>query len=303
MFALTQAMQRFDFLTEQIEMCETQIAAQIDSLTPPDDGPDGDQPPGSPDASRSGSSRSKAFLSTNARRPAKEMATAQALHKMMGVDLTAIPTIGVNTALTIAAEIGPDFWAFPSAQHFSSWLGLAPGTRINGGKPLPGRAPKAVNKLDAAAGLEPGAVDDLGALGAKLLHRLQAGGGALRPALALRRRRRALGGRGANVAGRERLEPLDDIAVVGKAAAEEVGEEGRRRVAGNRDSRAHDAASVVPVRESGGRTPSPGHPAPGQTLPLAGEGRRGGAHRGGARQRGGRESMAERAIDPPGRYE
>ena len=66
---------------------------------------------------------------------------------MMGVDLTAIPTIGVNTALTIAAEIGPDFSAFPSAQHFSSWLGLAPGTRISGGKTLPGRAPKTVNKV------------------------------------------------------------------------------------------------------------------------------------------------------------
>ena len=72
---------------------------------------------------------------------------AEALHRMMGVDLTAIPTIGVNTALTIAAEIGPDFSAFPSAQHFSSWLELAPGTRISGGKTLPGRAPKAVNKV------------------------------------------------------------------------------------------------------------------------------------------------------------
>ena len=72
---------------------------------------------------------------------------AEALHRMMGVDLTAIPTIGVNTALTIASEIGPDFSAFPSAQHFCSWLGLAPGTRISGGKPLPGRAPKVVNKV------------------------------------------------------------------------------------------------------------------------------------------------------------
>ena len=33
----------------------------------------------------------------------------------MGVDLTAIPTIDTRTAPTIAAEIGPDFPAFPSA--------------------------------------------------------------------------------------------------------------------------------------------------------------------------------------------
>ena len=75
---------------------------------------------------------------------------AVALHRMMGVDLTAIPTVGVNTALVIAAEIGPDFSAFPSAQHFSSWLGLAPGTRISGGKSLPGRGPKVVNRVGQA---------------------------------------------------------------------------------------------------------------------------------------------------------
>ena len=147
LFALTQAMQRFDFLTEQIETCERAIAAQIDSLTPPDDGSDGNQPPGTPDSSRSGTGLPKAPRSNHAKRTAKERAMAEALHRMMGVDLTAIPTIGVNTALTIAAEIGPDFSAFPSAQHFSSWLGLAPGTRISGGKTLPGRAPKAVNKV------------------------------------------------------------------------------------------------------------------------------------------------------------
>ena len=75
---------------------------------------------------------------------------SQALHEMMGVDLTAIPTIGVNTALVIASEIGPDFSAFPSVQHFCSWLGVAPGTRISGGKPLPGRVHKVVNPVAQA---------------------------------------------------------------------------------------------------------------------------------------------------------
>ena len=68
----------------------------------------------------------------------------------MGVDLTAIPTIGPGTALVIASEIGPDFSAFPSAQHFCSWLALAPGTRISGGKNLPGKSPKAVNPVGQA---------------------------------------------------------------------------------------------------------------------------------------------------------
>ena len=72
LFALTQAMQRFDFLTEQIETCERAIAAQMDSLTPPDDGPDDDQPPGSPDSSRSRTCLPKASRSNHAKRTAKE---------------------------------------------------------------------------------------------------------------------------------------------------------------------------------------------------------------------------------------
>ena len=79
----------------------------------------------------------------------KEGIQALALRGMMGVDLTAIPTIGPGTALVIASEIGPDFSAFPSA-HFCSWLALAPGTRISGGKNLPGKSPKAVNPVGQA---------------------------------------------------------------------------------------------------------------------------------------------------------
>ena len=36
LFALQQAMQRYDFLDRQIETCEARIAKQIDDLTPPD---------------------------------------------------------------------------------------------------------------------------------------------------------------------------------------------------------------------------------------------------------------------------
>ena len=69
---------------------------------------------------------------------------------MLGVDLTAIPTIGIETALTIASEIGPDRSRFPKAAHFCSWLTLAPGTRISGGKQLRGQRPKRVNRAGRA---------------------------------------------------------------------------------------------------------------------------------------------------------
>ena len=77
----------------------------------------------------------------------QEATLAPALRKMMGVDLTAIPTVGPGTALVIASEIGPDFSAFPSAQHFCSWLALAPETRVSGDRNFPGKSPKAVNPV------------------------------------------------------------------------------------------------------------------------------------------------------------
>jgi|GEM_PF-1868027 len=38
----------------------------------------------------------------------------------MGVDLTAIPTIGLEAVLVIATEVGPDLSAYPDCYHFSS---------------------------------------------------------------------------------------------------------------------------------------------------------------------------------------
>ena len=149
LFALEQAMQRYDFLEQQLEDCEARIAAQIDSLTPPDDSTGGGTVDETPVAAVSPTTASKTSRGTKSV-VSNEKAMSQALHEMMGVDLTAIPTIGVNTALVIASEIGPDFSAFPSVQHFCSWLGVAPGTRISGGKPLPGRAHKVVNPVAQA---------------------------------------------------------------------------------------------------------------------------------------------------------
>ena len=148
LFALEQAMQRYDFLELQIEDCEAQIMAEIEQLTPTDDPSDGCAPDDAPHGSGTGAKTSPNTAGKTL--PAQEKAMAQALREMMGVDLTAIPTIGVTTALVIASEIGPDFSAFPSAQHFCSWLGVAPGTRISGGNPLPGRSHKAVNRVGQA---------------------------------------------------------------------------------------------------------------------------------------------------------
>ena len=69
---------------------------------------------------------------------------------MLGVDLLAIPTIGVETALTVAAEVGADLSRFPTARHFCSWLALAPETRISGGKRLKGGPGRRSNRVGQA---------------------------------------------------------------------------------------------------------------------------------------------------------
>ena len=150
LFALEQAVQRHDFLEQQIADCEARIMAEVGHLTPPDDPTDDGTPDDTPSDGSSGTASNETPNSSGRTLRGQDKAMAVALHKMMGVDLTAVPTIGITTALVIAAEIGPDFSAFPSAQHFSSWLGLAPGTRISGGKPLPGRGPRVVNRVGQA---------------------------------------------------------------------------------------------------------------------------------------------------------
>jgi len=77
-------------------------------------------------------SDSAAVLLEAPARAARERGLRLALQATLGVDLTAVPAIGVETALTIASEIGPDLSRFPSSEHFCSWLALAPGTRGDG---------------------------------------------------------------------------------------------------------------------------------------------------------------------------
>lgn len=56
------------------------------------------------------------------------------LQRTMGADLTSIDGINAITAEVVFSEIGPDFSAFPTENHFASWLTLAPQRDISGGK-------------------------------------------------------------------------------------------------------------------------------------------------------------------------
>ena len=129
LFALEQALARHDALRGQIEACEERINDELDKLARPDAGDP-------PEDKRS--------------RKGRDRALRRRLKRMLGVDLVAIPTIGVETALTVAAEVGADLSRFASVKHFRSWLGLAPGTRVSGDRRLKGRPPRRSNRLGQA---------------------------------------------------------------------------------------------------------------------------------------------------------
>ena len=80
--------------------------------------------------------------------PAFEIRTS--LHHLTGgVDLTQIDGIAPYTALKLVSEIGTDMRRWPTAQHFTSWLTLAPKNKISGGRLLSSRTQPSANRAAA----------------------------------------------------------------------------------------------------------------------------------------------------------
>src|SRR5262249_17484531 len=52
------------------------------------------------------------------------------LYLKLGVDLTAVESIGSLVALTALSELGPDLSRFKTEKHFTSCVGLCPNNRI-----------------------------------------------------------------------------------------------------------------------------------------------------------------------------
>lgn len=134
LFALTQALAHYDFLAQQIAECDETIGEALQSL---------------PTLTDQTSAPVKAMRHPH-RTSAQQAQLHQALNEVLGVDLTRVPTLGIDTVLVLASEIGPDLSRFPSPRHFCSWLGLAPPTHISGGKHLGGPKPKVFNRAGQA---------------------------------------------------------------------------------------------------------------------------------------------------------
>lgn len=131
LLALKQALDMFDFIGTQLAECDREIEPQLQSLQAHDSEPAKDKKRSRP-------------------RNAPKFDLRAQLFKMCGVDLTRINGIDVTTAMAVISETGADMSRFPTVGHFTSWLGLCPGTRITGGKVMSGKTKRVANRAAQA---------------------------------------------------------------------------------------------------------------------------------------------------------
>jgi transposase len=133
-FALTQSLDLYDFYQAKMVECDRKLEAAIAALTVRT----ADDVPALPKARTKGKQ-------VNA--PAFDVRAA--LYGVLGTDLTQIHGLGPALALKLVGECGTDLRAWPSAKHFTSWLCLAPGNKISGGKLLSSRTRRSSSRAAA----------------------------------------------------------------------------------------------------------------------------------------------------------
>ena len=131
LFALEQALALYDACQEKVTDCDRKIEATLKRIEAQLAKPVGKLPP----------------ARRTTRQPnALDFDVRSTLHAVLGVDLTQIHGLGRYLALKLVGECGTDLSAWPSAKHFTSWLGLAPSNKISGGKVLSSRTRRSGNR-------------------------------------------------------------------------------------------------------------------------------------------------------------
>jgi transposase len=130
LFELQQVVQAYDFYQLQMAACDEKLK-QYTAALPSREAVAPQELPANTTALPAKKRRRR---SKSVRKNEPDFELAGELHRILGVDLTGIDGIDVLTAQVIASEIGPDFAAFASEDHFASWLTLAPQQDISGGK-------------------------------------------------------------------------------------------------------------------------------------------------------------------------
>jgi transposase len=132
-FALRQALELYDVHQAKITECDTEIETVLGTLNAERTSPEAPLP-----AVRHAKARNE--ISFDAR---------PALYTLLGADLTQIHGFGPSTVLRLVAECGDDMSKWPTAKHFTSWLSLAPGNKVSGGRLLNSKTRRSANRAAA----------------------------------------------------------------------------------------------------------------------------------------------------------
>jgi transposase len=130
-FALRQALELYDSYQERIEACDREIKTTLESLQD-DDISMADLPAARYKQPRRGNE--------------PKFDVREVLFRVLGTDLSQIHGFGAYTALKLIGECGMDMSRWPTEKHFTSWLTLAPGNKISGGKVLSTKTRRSANR-------------------------------------------------------------------------------------------------------------------------------------------------------------
>ena len=142
LFALAQALAGWDFYQAQMAQCDARIEQVLRAQSARSEEPTGhDAGDGPPPVERASSpvpsaapkcpvSRRLKPVSKNAPRIAEMHPLVVALNG--GRDTSELPGLTDYSVLQLASEVGTDLARWPTAKHFTSWLGLAPGAHQSG---------------------------------------------------------------------------------------------------------------------------------------------------------------------------
>ena len=130
LFALRQSLELYDFYCGKMVQCDDQIEVALSQLNA------GRKVPAQP------------LPTARHRRGPNEPGfdVRSALYTLIGADLSQVHGFGPYTVLRLISECGDDMTKWPTAKHFTSWLCLAPGNKITGGRVLSSKTRRSANR-------------------------------------------------------------------------------------------------------------------------------------------------------------
>ena len=143
LFVLQQSLSAWQFYQKQMDQCDQRIEQALAAIPKAAPATDPLPPKPVPTQTQVKPQHKKRFDKGN---NAPTIDFTQALLRICGVDLMKVCGLNLLSVLMLIGEIGTDMSRWRSARAFCSWLGLAPGTKISGGKVLSRRTRNVKNR-------------------------------------------------------------------------------------------------------------------------------------------------------------